>query len=308
MKVFVTGGTGAIGRPTLPLLVAAGHDVTAVARSAEKRAQVDAAGAASVEVDLFDPGAVERAVDGHDAVVNLATNIPPVTRATRASAWEVNDRLRREASRNLVDAALEGGASRIVQESITFSYPDSGDRWIDAESATPAPSAVVASALEAEANVERFTAAGRAGVVLRFGTFYGPGLHHTTTFLRWARRGVVYSGGDPDGYMSSIHVDDAAAAVVAALDAPPGVYDVVDDEPVTRREHAAILAQAAGRSRYVVAPGRLARVGGRTIEAILRSQRVSNRRFREATGWQPRWRSVREGLPAVAASGEASDG
>lgn len=306
MKVFVTGATGAVGRPTLPRLVAAGHDVTAVVRSAAKRAQAEAAGAASVEVDLFDPGTVERAVAGHDAVVNLATHIPPIAKAARASAWETNDRLRREASRNLVDAALATGASRFVQESITFSYPDSGDRWIDAASATPAPTPVVASALVAEANVERFTEAGRRGVVVRFGMFYGAGLHHTTTFLRWARRGLVYSGGDPDGHLSSIHVDDAAAAVVAALDAPPGIYDVVDDEPVTRREYAATLARAVGRSRYIVVPGRLGRLGGRSVEAILRSQRVSNRRFREATGWAPGWASVREALPAVAAAGRAS--
>jgi nucleoside-diphosphate-sugar epimerase len=307
MKVFVTGGTGAVGRPTLPRLVAAGHDVTAVARGPAKRAQVEGTGARAVEVDLFDRDAVEQAVTGHDAVVNLATNIPPITRAARASAWSTNDRLRREASRHLVDAALAAGASRFVQESITFSYPDSGDRWIDAESTPPAATVVVETALEAEGNVARFTAAGGTGIVLRFGLFYGPGLAHTTTFARWAHRGLVYSGGDPDGYVSSVHVDDAAAAVTAALQAPAGTYDVVDDEPVTRREYGVALAGAMGRSRYLRAPGRLARLGGRRFDALLRSQRVSNRRFREATGWAPRWSSVREGLPAVVVSGGSSD-
>lgn len=308
MKVFVTGGTGAVGRPTLPRLVAAGHDVTGVARNALKRAQVEKAGALAVEVDLFDRDAVEGAVAGHDAVVNLATHIPPITRAARGSAWATNDRLRRETSRHLVDAAIVAGATRFVQESVTFSYPDSGDRWIDAASTAPAPTVVVETALEAEANVARFTAHGGAGVVLRFGMFYGPGLDHTTTFVRWARRGLVYSGGDAEGYMSSIHVDDAAAAVVAALDAPAGTYDVVDDEPLTRRDHAAVLAAAVGRERFVTVPGRLARLGGRRTEAVLRSQRVSNRRFREATGWAPRWPSVRAGLPPVVGSGGPTDG
>lgn len=118
MKVFVTGATGAIGRPTVPLLTAAGHEVTAVVRSPEKRAQVEAAGAAGVEVDLFDAAAVRQAVAGHDAVVNLVTNIPPMTQAGRPSAWATNDRLRREASAHLVDGAIAAGAARLVQESI----------------------------------------------------------------------------------------------------------------------------------------------------------------------------------------------
>lgn len=188
MKVFVTGATGAIGRPTVPLLTAAGHEVTAVVRSPEKRAQVEAAGAAGVEVDLFDAAAVRQAVAGHDAVVNLVTNIPPMTQAGRPSAWATNDRLRREASAHLVDGAIAAGAARLVQESIVFSYPDSGDRWIDAESMSPEPSPTVRSALVAEAQAQRFTDAGGTGVVLRFGMFYGPGLAHTEALLRLADR------------------------------------------------------------------------------------------------------------------------
>jgi nucleoside-diphosphate-sugar epimerase len=303
MKVFLTGGTGAIGRPTVPLLVAAGHEVTAVARGPEKAAQVTAAGGTPVEVDLFDAGAVTAAVASHDAVVNLATSIPPLMKATRPAAWAPNDRLRREASAHLVDAALTAGATRFVQESIVFPYPDSGDRWIDAETTEPDAPGIMASARAAESQTARFTAGGGAGVVLRFGYFYGPGLAHTETFLRMARWGLAYSPGDADGYTPSIHVDDAAAAVVAALAAPPGVYDVVDDRPLTRREYAAALAAAAGRSRHLRVPGRLIRFGGSQAQAVVRSQRVSNRRFKEATGWAPRWPSAAEGLRATCGRG-----
>ncbi|MBN2624992.1 MAG: NAD(P)-dependent oxidoreductase [Acidimicrobiales bacterium] len=299
MKVFVTGATGAIGRPTVPLLTAAGHEVTAVVRSPEKRAQVETAGAAGVEVDLFDAAAVRQAVAGHDAVVNLVTNIPPMTQAGRPSAWATNDRLRREASAHLVDGAIAAGAARLVQESIVFSYPDSGERWIDAESTPPEPSPTVRSALVAEAQAQRFTDAGGTGVVLRFGMFYGPGLAHTEALLRLARRGLAYAGGRPGAYRSSIHVDDAAAAVVAALAVPAGTYDVVDDEPLTSAEYADVLAAAVGRRRYVRGPGRLMRLGGSTAEPLVRSQRVSNRRFRSVAGWSPRWASVADGLPAV---------
>jgi nucleoside-diphosphate-sugar epimerase len=254
-----------------------------------------------VTVDLFDADAVGDAVAvaGAEAVVNLATNIPSVGRAMRRGAWAGNDRLRREASAHLVDAALAAGATRFVQESIVFPYPDSGDAWIDAETTETDPGSFMASSGEAEAQSARFTDAGGTGVVLRFGMFYGPGLVHTDLFLRLARWGIGYSAGDPDGYMSSIHVDDAAAAVVAALGVPPGTYDVVDDEPLRRRDYAAALAATAGHSRFVRMPGRAIRLGGAQTQALVRSQRVSNRRFREATGWAPRYPSARVGYAAL---------
>jgi nucleoside-diphosphate-sugar epimerase len=296
MQVFLAGGTGAVGRPALAALIGAGHQVTAVARSPDKAAQVAAAGATPVTLDLFDPAAVTATVAGHEAVVNLATAVPSLLSASRSSAWASHDRLRREACGHLVDAALAGGAERFVQESIVFTYPDGGDSWLDATTTEPDPSTLTAAALVAEAHVARFTAAGRTGVALRFGLFYGPGTAHSEALLRAARWGVVITAGTADAYTSSIHVDDAATAVVAALGAPAGVYDVGDDEPATRQEYAAALAAAAGRSRALRVPGRLARYSGAQGRAMARSQRVSNRRFREATGWAPRWASVREGF------------
>lgn len=301
MRVFLTGATGAIGRPALAALVAGGHEVTAVARTAEKRAAVEAAGAAGATVDLFDAAAVREAVVAArpEAVVNLATSIPPASRAMRPAAWATNDRLRREASAHLVDAALAADAGRYVQESIVFPYPDSGDAWIDALTTDTDPGSIMASSAAAEAQAARFTATGGAGVVLRLGMFYGPGSAHTDLFLRLARWGIGYSAGDPDGYISSIHLDDAASAVVAALGAPPDVYDVVDDEPLRRRDYAAALAATAGRARHVRMPGRAIRLGGAATQPLVRSQRVSNRRFRDATGWAPRYPSARDGYAAL---------
>ena len=116
MKVFVSGATGVVGRPAVRLLVAAGHSVTAAARGPEKAALLSSLGATPVIVDLFDPAAVRAAVAGHDAVVNLATHIPATSRAAMPGAWAENDRIRREVSRNLVDAALATGATRYVQK------------------------------------------------------------------------------------------------------------------------------------------------------------------------------------------------
>jgi len=295
LKVFVAGATGVIGRRAVAGLVAAGHEVTAVARSAEKAELVRALGATPVQVSLFDRDALRAAVAGHDVVVNLATKIPPMSQAARPGAWDENNRIRSEGSANLVDAALAAGATRYVQESITFTYPDSGDAWIDAETTAIEPPRLAAGVADAEASAGRFTEAGGTGVVLRFGLFYAADASHTQTMVAAARRGVSVVAGGPDAYQSMIHADDAARAVVAALTAPAGTYDVVDDEPLTKREVAKALG---GRLRV---PGSLAKVAGSQADIMMRSQRVSNRRFKEATGWSPRHQSLRDGIGPVVA-------
>jgi nucleoside-diphosphate-sugar epimerase len=293
MKVFVTGATGVIGRRAVAQLVAAGHEVRAVSRSAEKDALVRSLGAEPVSVSLFDVEALTAAMAGHDAVANLATKIPTIAHAALPGAWDENNRIRSEGSAALVDAAIAAGVGRFIQESITFTYPDSGDAWIDAASTAIDPPTFGASVAEAEASTARFTANGGTGIVLRFGIFYAADAAHTQSMVNGARRGVSVVAGRPDAYQSMIHADDAAAAVVAALGAPAGTYDVVDDEPLTKRAAAEVLG---GVLRI---PGSMAKLGGSYAEIMVRSQRVSNQRFKDATGWSPRFASFRTGLPAV---------
>lgn len=290
MKIFVAGATGVLGRRVVPRLVTAGHTVTAVARGPHKAAGPAAQGATPVEVDLFDPGAVADAVAGHAAVVNLATAIPPSARMGQPSSWTTNTRLRSEASANLVDAALATGAQRYVQEALAFTYGDHGARWITEDTAiTPPP--LVAAVTVAEANARRFDDHA-AGVVLRFGVLYSADSGLTRDLLDRARDGMLAMPGHDDTYQSWIHADDAATAVVAALDVPGGVYNVVEDEPLTSAEHTEVLSALLGRRL-----GRPRGGGGMFAE----SQRVSNRRLREAGGWRPRFPSRRDGWPAVLA-------
>lgn len=294
MKVFLAGGTGVLGRRVLPRLVAGDHEVTAVSRSPQKAESVRAAGATPVTVDLFDPAATRDAVAGHDAVVNLTTHIPPVAKAGLPGAWKENERIRTEASTNLVDAALAAGARRFVQEALAFIYVDAGEEWVD-EDAPVDGGSFNQGVHTAEDQVARFTAAGGAGVVLRFGLFHASDSEQTQQALRFARRGLAMTVGPPDAYLSIIELDDAASAVVAALGAPAGVYNVVDDEPLTRREHAAALAAALGRSRPLrLPPAVAAKVGGSKTALLARSQRVRNDRFKAATGWSPASPSARE--------------
>src|SRR5690242_10768338 len=109
MKIFVAGATGVVGRRVVPLLVTAGHQVSAVTRTPERRAQIERLGATAVQVDLFSPEALRSAVAGHDVVINVATHIPPAMQMFLPGTWAENDRIRRVASANLVEAALAGG-------------------------------------------------------------------------------------------------------------------------------------------------------------------------------------------------------
>lgn len=298
MRVFVAGATGVAGRRSVAALVAAGHGVTGTARTPEGGALLASLGAASIDVDVFDAGALQSAIAGHDAVVNLLTKIPPLRSAARAGAWEANERLRHDASTALVDAAIAAGATVFVQESLAFMYGDHGDTVIDASTAELAAPDAFSALRAAEANVARFTEHGGRGVVLRFGRFYAPESDQVAALVRAARLGFFADAGDGRGYIPAVDADDVARAVVAALGAPAGTYDVTDDTS-TRAQHADALAAAVGRRRLLRAPGWLVPKRFRYLSA---SQRVSNQRFRDATGWAPRSANVGVGYAKVASA------
>jgi nucleoside-diphosphate-sugar epimerase len=301
VKVFVAGGTGAIGRHAVAALVEAGHDVTALARSPAKAAELAGRGTTPAQVSLFDRAALASALAGHDAVVNVASAIPPMSRFMRTSAWAPNERVRREGSATLVDAALDAGVGRLVQESVAMVYPDRGADWVD-EDVPPDDYPMAGGNLAAEASTRRFTAAGGTGVVLRFGWFLGPGATHSEQLFALARRHVCVQMGRPGTYVSSTHVEDGGRAVVAALAAPAGTYNAVDDEPLTKRAYADALADAAGATTWLRVPGRAALLLGDRSTSLTRSLRVSNARLRRATGWAPRYPSAREAWAATAAT------
>lgn len=301
MKVFVVGATGVVGRRAVDQLVTAGHAVTGVARSAEKAASLTAAGAAAAQIDPFDRSALIAATGGHHALVNLATHIPGGRDAARRSAWDENNRIRREISANLAAAATANGAARLVQESIVLPYVDAGERWIDEHSpVNPAPaleSTVAAQqvALAAESDIT-------APVVLRFGLFYAPDAAQIAEQAAITRRGMAPVLGGPRGYISTIDADDAAAAVVAALDVPAGIYNVVDNDPLTRAEYATAMAVALGVKRTSFAVARTgALAGDKRTGGMIRSLRVSNVKFKQAADWEPRWPTGAQGLATAVA-------
>jgi len=299
MRVFLLGGTGAIGRPATDALVTAGHEVSALARTRRRADEIAARGARPVEVSMFDRPGLTRALDGHDAVVNLASSMPSTLQFSRMGAWEETVRVRTEGSATVAAAALDAGVGILVQESVAMLYADRGAGWID-ESGAVDHYPTSRGNHAAEASARSFTAAGGTGIVLRLGFFYGPGARHAEQFLALARLGVVPVLGRPDGYLSSIHVADGGRAVAAALAAPAGVYNVVDDEPLTKRDYASALARAVGRRPWLRGPGRAALLLGHRTTSLTRSLRVSNGALVTASGWTPRFPSAREGWRATA--------
>ena len=193
-RLLVTGGTGVLGRALKPFAVAAGHEVAMPGRE---------------ELDLFDPGAVAEAVRDVDGVLHLATRIRSIEQVSDPDAWRENDRLRADASRILVDAAIAAGVAVYVQPTVTFVYPTEGE--VSEETAVGEVLPILRSALVAEQETERFARAGGRGVVLRFGLLDGPG----TWF------------DEPMGdFGATLHISDAGRALLSALSLPSGIYNV----------------------------------------------------------------------------------
>ena len=281
--IVITGCTGVIGRRAVRELLAAGHRVRGVTRSARGRERLESLGGDAVESDVFDEVSLRGAFAGADAVVNLLTHIPSIDRMADPSAWEENDRLRTEASAAIARAARATRVRRLVQESIAFVYADGGDAWLD-EDAPVAGGGVTTTALAAEHNARELFDGDT--VVLRFGLFMGPDSGFTRAALETARGGASAAVGPPGAYRPMLWVEDAATAVGAALRAPAGTYNVADADPPTNAEIDAALAAAVG----VEALSPVTPPDG----PLARSQRVSSRRLREATGWAPRMRAGTE--------------
>jgi nucleoside-diphosphate-sugar epimerase len=285
-------GTAAVRR-----LVSSGHEVTGIARTREKRRTLYTLGAESAEVDLFDAAGIRRAIEGHDVVCNLATRIPTGSAMVRGSAWRENDRIRAEGSAILAKAAADCGALRLIQEAVAFVYADGGQEWVT-ESSPLAPTALTRSSLTASDNAMGFADQYRFAVVLRFGAFYGADVN-TYWQLERVRRGKPVLLGDPAGYLSPITIDDAAGAVVAALAAPSGIYNVAG-QPARRTEWARALGTAAGvDSSAKFVPNLTRKLLGGRAEVASRSQRISSDAFHAATGWRARTPLAEGFAPAV---------
>jgi nucleoside-diphosphate-sugar epimerase len=324
MKVFVAGATGAVGRRLVPVLLAAGHEVVALTRSSEKAAALRAAGATPVVADALDREAVVRAVtSAHpDAIAHELTALAGIGNLRHFDrVFAATNRLRTEGTDILLAAARAAGTPRFVAQSYAgWPYAREGGPVKDEEAPLdPSPPASMRQTLAAIRHLEDAVtgAAGLEGIVLRYGGLYGPGTSMSqhgdhAAIVRKRRFPIIGNGG---GVWSFVHVDDAAAATLAALElGAPGIYNVVDDDPAPVREWLPALAAALGAPpprRLPLWLGRLAG-GEATVSLMTQIRGASNAKARRELGWRPRWASwregFREGLGDGAATGRAAEG
>jgi len=307
MKVFLAGATGVIGRRLVPLLVERGHEVTGMTRSEEKAPALREAGATPAVCDVFDAEAVRAAVarSEAEAVIHQLTDLPQELKPRQLErAYAANDRIRREGTRNLVEAAAAAGARRVVAQSIAFVYAPSGPTVVDEEHPlyedAPPPFTDSVAAVE---ELERAVTGDRRfeGLALRYGFFYGSGSAYAGDgyVAGEVRRRRFPQIGHGDGVFSFIHVDDAAAATVAALEGgDPGIYNVVDDEPAPMREWLPVYADAVGAKRPMRVPKLIARLVAGSYAVMLATELrgASNDRAKRELGWHPRHASWRTGF------------
>jgi 2-alkyl-3-oxoalkanoate reductase len=303
MRVFVAGASGAIGSRLVPQLIEAGHEVTGSHTSPSSGERVRALGAQPVALDLLDAGAVRKAVleAGPDAIVHQATALANARFGRNFDrTFAQTNRLRTEGTDNLLAAAREAGVSRFVaQSNVTFRYAREGG-MVKSED-DPLDTKPVAGAVESRVAMNYLDDAVVAvgGIALRYGIFYGASNDGLIEPVRKRQFPIVGDGG---GFMSWIHLDDAAAATVLALEHNgPAIYNIVDDEPAPAREWLPVLADALGAKPPRRVPVWLARLfaGEPGVVMGTEARGASNAKAKRELGWQLRYPSWRQGFVDV---------
>jgi 2-alkyl-3-oxoalkanoate reductase len=303
MRVFLAGGSGAVGRRLTPQLVARGHQVTATTTSQDKLEGLRALGAEPVVVDGLDAVGVGQAVARAepDAVIHQMSALAGEPDLRRFDDWFARtNELRTVGTENLLAAARAAGVKRFVAQSYT-GWPNirqGGPVKTEEDPLDADPPPAQAKSLAAIRTLERAVVeAPLEGTVLRYGSLYGPGASDGLVALVRGRKLPILGSGE--GVWSWIHVDDAAAAAVAAVErGGRGVYNIVDDEPVRVSEWLPYLAEQAGAKPPRRLPAWLGRIvaGEVAVSFMTRIRGSSNAKAKRELGWEPSWRSWREGF------------
>ncbi|MGH3735612.1 MAG: NAD-dependent epimerase/dehydratase family protein [Micromonosporaceae bacterium] len=310
MRVLLVGATGVVGRPLLPLLLAGGHQVYATTTRTGRTAELAAAGAEPVLLDVLDAETTSAAVRRirPDAIVHQATALSALGNNPRkfGTYFALTNRLRIEGTANLLAAADAIGGARLVAQSFCgWPYaPEAGPVKDEDAPLHPDPPAGLRETLEAIRTLERL--AGRDGVVLRYGALYGPGTSLAPGGAQYeaVRKRAFPLLGPGSGVTSFVHVADAAAAAVAALTAGSGIYNIVDDEPAPVSEWLPALAARVGGKPPLRLPGWLARlVAGDAAYYLMNHARGgTNARAKRELGFRPGYPSWRDGFATTVPS------
>jgi nucleoside-diphosphate-sugar epimerase len=308
VRVFVAGAGGAVGKRLLPLLIEGGHQVVALTRSPEREASLRTAGATPVIADGLDRDAVVAAVRNGEpeVVVHQMTALAGGLDFRRFErTFAQTNALRTQGTDNLLAAAQKAGARRFVAQSFAgWPYARTGGPVkTESDPLDPDPPPALKTTLDAIRHLERQVGgAGLEGVVLRYGGFYGPGTSlgpdggEQIDLIRKRRWPVVGKG---TGVWSLIHIDDVAAATLAAIEGgTPGIYNVADDDPAPVHEWLPYLAEMIGAKPPRQVPawvGRLA-AGEHGLAMMTSVRGASNAKAKRELAWTPRYPSWREGF------------
>src|SRR5437588_513312 len=315
MKVFVAGATGVLGRTLVPQLVARGHEVVGMTRSASKRDLVRGLGARPVVADALDPDAVAQAVASAEpeVIVHQLTALSRKLSARdmrhpeRSALATMTTRLRTEATDHLLAAGRAVGARRFVAQSFgAFRWARTGGPVLsEADPIDPNPPGAMRPVLVGILHVERTVPAIEwgEGVVLRYGGFYGPGtaisLAPDAAMAAPIRKRLFPIVGDGGGVWSHVHVDDAAGATAIAIErGEPGVYNIADDQPARVREWLPVLANALDAKPPRRIPRWLGRLAAGEMATLMMTEArgASNEKAKRELGWQLQYASWRQGF------------
>jgi nucleoside-diphosphate-sugar epimerase len=312
MRVFVVGASGAIGTRLVPQLIDRGHEVIGTFRSPEHADRVRGLGAEALQLDLLDPRAVRKAVleSEPEAIVHQATALANAKfgRNFDKIFARTND-LRTKGTDNLLAAAREASVSRFVAQSFaSMRYArEGGPVKTEEDPLDPSPPKATREAQAAMRYLDQ-TVTDAGGIALRYGGFYGAANDGLVEPVRKRQFPIVGDGG---GVFSFIHLDDAAAATVLALEHDgPAIYNIVDDEPAPVREWLPMLANVLGAKPPRHVPVWLARLIGGELAVIIatKSHGASNAKAKRELGWTLRYPSWRTGFPAVYSALTMADG
>jgi nucleoside-diphosphate-sugar epimerase len=303
MRVFVAGATGAIGARLVPQLVERGHEVIGTSRSAARARRLERQGAEPVVLDLLDARAVRAAVVAArpDAIVHQGTALTGSLDTKHFDrTFAATNRLRTEGTDALLAAAEAAGVRRVVAQSYAgWPYGREGSLVkTERDPLDPDPLPAMRETLDAIRHLED-SVVGAGGLALRYGGFYGSVDDVQLEPVRKRRFPIV---GDGDGVWSFVHLDDAAAATVLALErGDPGVFNVVDDDPAPVRKWLPALAEAIGAKPPRHVPAWLARTlaGDVGVAMMTELRGASNAKAKRELGWTLRYPSWRQGFPAA---------
>lgn len=304
MRVLVAGATGAIGQKLIPRLIAGGHEAVGTFRSAAAKAEgLRAAGAEMIQLDLLDAPAVRRAViqAKPDALVHEATALAAGGFSRKLDkTFAQTNRLRMAGTDALLMAAREAGTGRVVAQSFgPYRYAREGGMVkTEADPLDPSPPAGAGETNAAMAYLDRAVTE-FGGIALRYGGFYGNAEDQLTRMIRKRRYPMIGSG---EGVTSWVHLEDAAAATVLALEHDgPAVYNIVDDEPAPASEWLPVLARALGAKPPRRIPAGLVRLllGEDAVMGATQSLGASNAKAKQELGWQLLFPSWRQGFVAA---------